>query len=141
MSINYSNFQYDVTNTWGKTGTQHPGGTFTMGCNKSAALIKLDVSSTDNGQTLTGTAQYQGNGSIGIKFTYNNDSSAPNAYDCTVTYGGVSYPRWTWVLGDRGADQLPVAFNISNGGEGTTLTGTMTYNGEGHIGFSGSLNS
>lgn len=48
----------------------------------------------------------------------------------TGHYGGL------WVLGVRG-EQLPVAFDLTSDDGGKTLTGTMTYEGEGPIGFNG----
>ncbi len=46
------------------------------------------------------------------------------------------HPGGTWVLGNR-PNQNPVAFDIKSSDGGKTFTGTMTYDGEGPIGFRG----
>jgi hypothetical protein len=46
----------------------------------------------------------------------------------------------TFVLGTRPA-QKPEAFDISSADDGKTFTGTMTYDGEGPIGFKAELSS
>ncbi|MEQ6123518.1 hypothetical protein AAON49_04900 [Pseudotenacibaculum sp. MALMAid0570] len=64
-------------------------------------------------------------------------------YSVENQWGGTSapwHPGGTWVLGNR-ENQNPVAFDISSNDGGKTLTGTMTYDGEGPIGFKGTLTS
>ena len=62
-------------------------------------------------------------------------------YHVQNQWGGDGAP-WNeggkWVIGGRG-DQNVVAVDVVSGDGGTTLTGTMTYAGEGPIGFRGTL--
>lgn len=65
------------------------------------------------------------------------DASHNNLYDVLNQWGGADAP-WheagTWIIGGR-ADQRVVDLNVSSDDEGKTLIGTMTYAGEGAIGF------
>src|SRR5204862_8299140 len=62
-------------------------------------------------------------------------------YHVQNQWGGDGAP-WNeggkWVIGGRG-DQNVGAVDVVSGDGGTTLTGTMTYAGEGPIGFRGTL--
>lgn len=58
-------------------------------------------------------------------------------YSVQNQWGGSSapwHPGGTWTLGGRN-NQNPVAVAISSSDNGKTFTGTMTYAGEGPIGF------
>ena len=76
---------------------------------------------------------YQGEGPIGMDATQVDGSS----YAIENQWGGSSAP-WheggTFVLGAR-KGQNPVDFDIASNDNGKTFTGTMTYKGEGPIGF------
>ncbi|KAF3890169.1 MULTISPECIES: lectin OAA family protein [Nostocales] len=60
-----------------------------------------------------------------------------NRYQVTHQWGG-SFAPWqdggTWVIGSR-TDQHVVAIDIKSNDGGQTLNGTITYSGEGPIGF------
>ena len=62
-------------------------------------------------------------------------------YQVQNQWGGSSAP-WNqggkWVIGTR-SGQNPIALNVTSSDGGKTLTGTMTYAGEGPIGFKGTL--
>lgn len=60
-----------------------------------------------------------------------------SAFGVQNQWGGSSapwHPGGVWVLGGR-ANQNPVAIAVKSSDGGQTLTGTMTYAGEGPIGF------
>jgi hypothetical protein len=62
-------------------------------------------------------------------------------YEVENQWGGTSapwHPGGTWTLGARN-NQNVVAISISSQDGGKTLTGTMTYSGEGPIGFRAKL--
>ena len=64
-----------------------------------------------------------------------------NLYKVENQWGGSSapwHPGGDWVIGGR-SDQNVVALNIKSDDDGKTLNGTMTYIGEGPIGFKGIL--
>ena len=67
--------------------------------------------------------------------------SQNNLYQVYNQWGGSSAP-WNgggvWIIGGR-SGQSVVSLNISSSDNGTTLNGTMTYAGEGPIGFRASL--
>src|SRR5919198_1607718 len=62
-------------------------------------------------------------------------------YQVQNQWGGSSAP-WNqggkWIIGTR-SGQNPVALNVTSSDGGKTLTGTMTYAGEGPIGFEGTI--
>lgn len=127
---------YTVENQWGGSSAPwNPGGTFVLGYRANQNVIALDVTSDDGGTSLTGTMTYNGEGPIGFKAAQTEGA----AYSVENQWGGNNAP-WnvggTWVLGTR-ANQRIVALKVSSSDGGTTLTGTMTYDGEGPIGFKG----
>ncbi len=65
------------------------------------------------------------------------ESQISNRYQVRNHWGGSYYP-WhdggTWVIGSR-IDQYVVAINVKSNDDGQTLNGTITYSGEGPIGF------
>jgi OAA-family lectin sugar binding domain len=128
---------YAVENQWGGDNAPwHPGGTFVLGYRVDQKVIAIDVASSDGGVTLTGTMTYSGEGPIGFKAAQTENA----VYSVENQWGGNNAP-WqvggTWVMGNR-ASQRIVALKVNSSDGGATLTGTMTYSGEGPIGFKGS---
>ncbi len=128
---------YAVENQWGgDSAPWHPGGTFMLGYRVDQNVIAIDVASSDDGATLTGTMTYDGEGPIGFKAVQAEGA----AYSVENQWGGDSAP-WhvggMWAMGTRDGQRV-VALEISSSDDGETLTGTMTYSGEGPIGFKGS---
>lgn len=131
---------YTVTNQWGGNAAPwNPGGTWVLGGRSNQSVVAIQATSPDGGQTLTGTMTYNGEGPIGFraKATGNNQYAVENQW------GGASAP-WqpggTWVIGGR-SGQAVVALDVKSADQGKSLTGTVTYKGEGPIGFKGVLGS
>ncbi|MBJ6761838.1 lectin ESA-2 [Myxococcaceae bacterium JPH2] len=129
---------YTVENQWGGSSAPwQPGGVWILGCRKGQNVIALNLTSSNGGQTLAGTMTYNGEGAIGFR----SEQSNGGAYTVENQWGGSSAP-WNpgglWVLGAR-KNQNVVAVEVSSTDGGKTLAGTMTYNGEGPIGFRGTL--
>lgn len=129
---------YKVENQWGGSSAPwHYGGEWVIGFRTGQNVVALNVKSENDGNTLAGTMTYAGEGPIGFRGT----SSAGDVYAVQNQWGGSSAP-WhiggQWVLGAR-LDQKVIAINITSTDEGKTLTGNMTYAGEGPIGFRGTL--
>jgi hypothetical protein len=125
---------YQVENQWGGSSAPwHDAGLFLLGARNGQNAVAFDLKSSDGGQTLTGTMTYAGEGPIGVK----GSVSSGTGFNATNQWGGNSAP-WhqggLWVLGCR-PDQPVVALDITSADNGRTLTGTMTYSGEGPIGF------
>jgi outer membrane protein OmpA-like peptidoglycan-associated protein len=126
---------YSVENQWGGPDAPwRPGGQWLIGGRNDQRVIALDVSSPDNGATLAGTMTYKGEDPIGLRA----NAIGANTYLVENHRGSPSEP-WhkggIWVLGARGPQQPVVALRAASADEGLTLTGTMTYKGEGPIGF------
>lgn len=129
---------YTVQNQWGGSNAAwNPGGQWSVGNRPNQTIVALSAKSTDGGKTLTGTTTYAGEGPIGFKATLSGD----NHYTVQNQWGGPSAP-WQpggeWTLGAR-QNQGVVAIDITSSDGGKTLTGTITYAGEGPIGFRGTL--
>ncbi len=123
---------YSIENQWGGSSAPwHPGGNWIIGGREGQNVVALNVKS--DGANLEGTMTYQGEGPIGMDGTLVEGSS----YSVENQWGGSSAP-WheggTFVLGAR-EDQNPVEFDIASSDGGRTFSGTMTYKGEGPIGF------
>jgi OAA-family lectin sugar binding domain len=127
---------YHVENQWGgPTAPWHDAGFFLLGARNGQNPVAFDIKSSDNGKTFTGTMTYAGEGPIGFQGVLTEGY----AYNAANQWGGPSapsHPGGQWVLGCR-ANQPVVALAISSSDNGKTLTGTMTYAGEGPIGFRG----
>jgi len=126
--------RYNVENQWGGTDSPwNPGGLWAIGGRPDQRVVALSVTSDDGGETLVGTMTYAGEGPIGFRAT----KTEQNTFLVENQWGGADAP-WnpggTWVLGDR-PDQNVVAIDIASEDDGSTLNGTMTYAGEGPIGF------
>lgn len=125
---------YSVQNQWGgDSAPWHPGGNWIIGGRNGQNVVALKVEAVQGSADLEGTMTYAGEGPIGFK----GKETPGSSYSIENQWGGSSAP-WhqggTFVLGAR-EDQNPVAFNISSNDGGKTFEGTMTYDGEGPIGF------
>jgi len=129
---------YRVENQWGGSSAPwHDAGLFLLGARNGQNAVAFDLHSNDQGQTLTGTMRYQGEGDIGVKAAVSDGV----AYDAQSRWGGDQaplHPGGQWVLGCR-PDQPVVALDLSSGDAGKTLAGSITYKGEGPINFRGTL--
>lgn len=125
---------YQVQNQWGGSfAPWHEGGVWIIGARPDQRVVALDISSNDGGITLVGTMTYKGEGPIGFKASLTQG----NTYIVENQWGG-SFAPWhpggTWLIGSRGGQHV-VAIAVTSSDDGKTLNGTMTYAGEGPIGF------
>lgn len=131
---------YSVENHWGGSGEPwHPGGEWAIGARDNQKVIAIDITSDDEGKTLKGTMTYENEGPIGFKGTL----IGSNNYTVENHWGGSGepwHPGGLWVIGYR-VDQNVVSLKFDSSDGGDTLNGTMTYNGEGPIGFKGALSA
>ncbi|MCA6363863.1 MAG: lectin ESA-2 [Bacteroidetes bacterium] len=127
---------YAVENQWGGSSAPwNPGGTFVLGSRGNQRVVAINISSADNGNTLTGSMTYAGEGPIGFK----SQLVDGGAYSVLNSWGSSKgNPGGIFIMGGRAAQNV-VAVNISSTDGGNTLSGTMTYAGEGPIGFTGKL--
>jgi OAA-family lectin sugar binding domain len=127
---------YHVENQWGgSTAPWHDAGFFLLGARNGQNPVAFDIKSSDNGKTFTGTMTYANEGPIGFQGALTEGY----AYNASNQWGGNNAPLHfggQWVLGCR-ANQAVVALAVSSTDSGKTLNGTMTYAGEGPIGFRG----
>ncbi|HYY27948.1 MAG TPA: hypothetical protein VE860_08395, partial [Chthoniobacterales bacterium] len=125
---------YVIENKWGGDSAWHPGGMWLIGGRNGQAVVAIDVTSPDNGATLNGMITYKGEGPIGFR----GRATGSNNYIVENQWGDDSawHPGGTWVLGGRD-NQPVVAINVTSPDNGATLNGTITYKGEGPIGFKG----
>jgi hypothetical protein len=129
---------YQVQNQWGGSSAPwNQGGKWVIGTRSGQNPVALNVTSSDGGKTLMGTMTYAGEGPIGFE----GGIQGSNNYEVENQWGGAS-AEWhaggIFVLGYR-EDQNVVAIDITSPDGGKTMTGTMTYAGEGPIGFRGTL--
>ncbi|MEL6537072.1 MAG: hypothetical protein AAFQ98_16745 [Bacteroidota bacterium] len=125
---------FNVENQWG--GSSAPwrkGGLWILGSRKDQYVEAMDIASSDGGKTFTGTMTYQNEGPIGFKATLDSE----NIYHVENQWGGSSAP-WHdgghFIIGGRQGQQA-VALKFTASDQGKSLSGTMTYAGEGPIGF------
>ena len=129
---------YSVENQWGGDDAPwHLGGTWFLGSVGAQEVIDIQIFSEDAGNSFSGTITYAGEAPIGFK-AYKNEG---NNYETYVQWLGEEEP-WseggTWVIGGRD-NQSVVALQVSSSDGGFTLEGTTTYEGEGPIGFRGTI--
>jgi len=129
---------YAVENQWGGDAAPwHAGGTWVLSGRSNQSVVSMDISSKDGGRTLEGVMTYSGEGPIGFRGT----RAADNVYAVENQWGGSSAP-WhrggDMILGGRQNQQM-VQLTFSSA-DGAVLSGTMTYLGEGPIGFKASRN-
>jgi hypothetical protein len=124
---------YGAKNQWGgNSAPWHEGGQWVLGCRADQAVVGLNVTSPDNGETLVGSMTYANEGAIGFRGTL----TLANTYTVENQWGGTSapwHPGGEWVIGCRGTQGV-VAVQAESP-DGKVLTGTMIYNGEGPIGL------
>jgi hypothetical protein len=125
---------YSVQNQWGGSSAPwNAAGDWVLGGRANQAPVSISAKSGDNGQTLTGTMTYAGEGPIGFQAT----RTSGNNYAVQNQWGGSNAP-WheggTWIIGSRD-NQYVVQLDIASNDGAATFTGTMTYSGEGPIGF------
>ena len=125
---------YNVQNQWGGSSAPwHQGGTWIIGSRLTKRVIKVSATSSDNGNSLSGTMQYQGEGPIGFKAI----RTSGNSWNVQNQWGGNSAP-WnpagTWIIGGR-PTQPVVSLKIESRDNGVSFSGNMAYKGEGLIGF------
>ncbi len=129
---------YQVENQWGGSSAPwHEGGTWAIGCRSNQNVVAIDVKSVDGGQTLNGTMTYAGEGPIGFRANRSSD----NNYTVENQWGGDAAPWHSGgkcILGSR-TNQNVVELNLKSDDGGKTLNGTLTYAGEGPIGFKGTM--
>lgn len=126
---------YYVENSWAGT-SGHDGGAFVLGArdSKPQYVVAIDIKSNDGGASFQGTMTYEGEGPIGFRAK----NVTGNTYTVENQWGGNSapwHPGGQWLIGGR--DQKCVALQVK--GKGKNLEGTMTYEGEGPIGFIGTM--
>lgn len=126
---------YKVKNQWGGSKKPwHEGGTWILGCRPDQEVTHINITSEDGGKTFTGSMVYQGEGSIEVKAT----QIAGNNYKVENQWGGEEaewHPGGNWIIGGRtGQNAVQLTVNADESG----LIGTMTYEGEGPIGFDAS---
>jgi hypothetical protein len=125
---------YVVKNQWGGSNKPwHYAGTFNLGCRSDQRVSNINITSEDEGKTFSGTMVYEGEGPIGVKAT----QIAGSNYKVDNQWGGEEAewnPGGNWIIGSRtGQNVVQLAVDFTNG----SLTGTMTYVGEGPIAFEG----
>lgn len=127
---------YTVKNQWGGNDKpRHDGGVWEMGSRADQSIVNINIASEDGGKSLLGTMIYQGEGPIGVRAT----QIAGNNYKVENQWGGEGSdwnPGGYWIIGGReGQNVVSLQLDGDNGG----LNGTMVYEGEGPIGFEGSI--
>jgi len=127
---------FSVQNQWGGSSAPwNPAGVWVLGGRPAQNPVSVKVKSTDGGATLNGTMTYAGEGPIGFRGTRLPNGS--NNYNVENQWGGSSAP-WhaggTWVIGSRDSQRV-IQLDINSADNGKTFNGTMTYTGEGPIGF------
>ncbi|WP_435261164.1 lectin OAA family protein [Tenacibaculum sp. nBUS_03] len=120
---------FEVQNQWGGPNSPwNPGGVFVLGSRDKQQPIALDIKSNDEGQTFTGTMTYEGEGPIDLEATF----VMGNVYSVQNKWGGPWHSAGYFIIGAR-ENQRAVELKVSSNNEGQTLTGKMTYKGEGPI--------
>ncbi|NHZ89904.1 lectin ESA-2 [Massilia sp. CCM 8733] len=133
-----ANNLHHVQNQWGgQSAAWNEGGVWVIGCRSGQNVVALNINSADGGKTFTGSMKYAGEGAIGFKatLTQNNTYVVENQWEGNAAPW---QPGGTWVIGCR-VGQGVVALNAESSDGGNTLTGSMTYSGEGPIGFKSAL--
>jgi hypothetical protein len=138
QAIQNSGNLYTVQNQWGGNNAPwHPGGEWIIGARDNQNVVAVNITSPDGGKSFNGSMTYAGEGPIGFKAEISGDYH----YAAQNQWGGNSAP-WhdagVWILCGR-SNQNTVAIDITSADNGKTLNGTMTYAGEGPIGFKGTL--
>ncbi|MEO0538805.1 MAG: SUMF1/EgtB/PvdO family nonheme iron enzyme [Cyanobacteria bacterium P01_A01_bin.123] len=127
---------YQVENQWGGNNAPwHNGGTWVMGCRHNQNIVAINIKSDDGGKTFHGNMTYADEGPIGFRATLSDG----NNYAVENQWGGDNAP-WhnggQWIIGGRSTQNV-IELKVKSDDGGNTLNGTMTYEGEGPIGFKG----
>lgn len=130
-----ANNLYLVENQWGSSDSEwQPGGLWVLGGREGQPVVAVNIASADEGATFDGEITYAGEGSI----KFHGVQEYTNTYSVQVQWGSdttVWNDGGLWVIGGR-VDQALVAANVALADDGT-LTGEITYAGEGPIQFQG----
>jgi hypothetical protein len=129
---------YQVENQWGGNNAPwHNGGIWIMGCRPNQNVVAIAIKSDDGGKTFHGSMTYANEGPIGFRATLSDS----NNYAVENQWGGDDAP-WNnggqWIIGGRSTQNV-IELNVVSDDGGNHLNGTMTYNGEGPIGFKGTM--
>lgn len=134
---------YRCVNQWGgRWAPWHDAGQFLLGALGNHGLVALQIKSADRGHTFTGTMTHAGQNPVEFMATLANSIpyAAKNVWgNASGRFVGSSelHPGGEWVLGCSADGRRVVALSVTSDDEGATLKGTMTYVGEGPIGFRG----
>jgi len=132
--------KYQVENQWGgDEAPWHDGGVWELG-NREDQIIEAISCKADGSDELDGDMTYSGEGPIGLKLAYET-LPEPNQYAAENQWGGDDapwHPAGTWTVGCR-PEQRVVQLDAKASGSDGDLVGTMTYAGEGAIGFKASI--
>jgi hypothetical protein len=125
---------YSVEVRWGGSSAPwHVDGSWIIGGRDNQRCIQLNVTASGRDNILNGSMIYDGEGEIGFK------GMIVPSYQVENQWGGPSAP-WNpggiWVLSGR-CNQNVVSMDIKSKDNGKSFEGTMTYEGEGPIGFKG----
>ena len=128
---------YSVKNQWGGSSAPwHDGGSWVLGARDNQNVVAIDIKSTDDGKSFTGTMTYEGEGPIGFRAK----NMTGNTYMVENQWGGDNapwHPGGSWLIGGR--NQKCVQLSAKSSDEGQCMKGTMTYMGEGPIGFEANM--
>ena len=121
---------YNVQVQWGGSkAAWNPDGRWAIGGRVAQRITRISAASSDEGKTLGGWIVYSGEGPIGFRAA----RTVGTTYRVQVQWGGI-LAGWKldgdWVIGGRPNQAVTV---VDLTGDGTNLTGTMTYKGEGPI--------
>lgn len=122
-----------VMNQWGGPDAPwHKTGRWVIGARDNQHIVAMKAKSTDNGKTLEGTMTYSNEGYIRARAKRTNGV----VYHVDNQYSGSWNDGGAWVLGTRRhRKQYLVGIDIASKDDGKTFVGTVTYDGEGPIGF------
>jgi hypothetical protein len=82
---------YTVMNQWGGSAAPwNAGGTWVLGGRSNQSVVAIQITSKDDGKTLTGTMTYNGEGPIGFRATI----TGPNTYNGRRRAATTSSGRW-----------------------------------------------
>lgn len=113
-----------------------PDGWYTLGGRGAQRAVAIDIRSTDDGQSLTGSMTYAGEGPLRLRLTHLRGGH----FRTEVCWGGPDAPwhaNGDMVLGSNGDIKPVLAFDVRSDDGGETLAGTVTYRGDAPIAWRG----
>jgi hypothetical protein len=119
---------YTAWTRWG-SAPWNPVGTWVL----PGEIANLEVTSTDGGQTFTGSLTNPGSGPLDVRLTLIAPPATPNLYTAETRWGGDSgqwQPAGTWSFGGGAVVQLSLS---PPGPDGATLGGGITHPGQGPL--------